>query len=391
MNIIFTVIKKELTDTLRDKRTLISAIILPALVIPLLLFGVTKLQKNLMDKEVAKTLKIALIDAPASIRSQLKDDTVLLLDDYDLETGKTAIQNDELDAVLEFDSDFLSKIDGMGSANLNLYYKSTNLLLYNRISEKISLLKSQILNDRIQELNISAEALTPIVISKKDIASQKEQIGKTVGGFLPYIFIIFCFLGCMYPAIDLITGEKERGTIETLLTSPASRFKILVGKMITISIVGLSAAFMTILGMVIGLKFLPDIPLDFLNSINDILSTKFIVMLFGMLFPLSIFFAGLLSAIVIRAKSFKEAQSIVTPLNFVVIIPAMVALMPSVELNWQTVWVPILNIALATKEIIAGSIQISQYAVIVLSLTLMAFAMCFFSFKQFSRDDMVLK
>ena len=391
MNVIFTVIKKELTDTLRDKRTLISAIIVPALIIPLLLFGVTKLQKILIDKEETKALKIAFIDAPASIRSEFEDDSFVLLDDFNLETGKTAIQNDELDAVLEFDSDFLSKIDGMGSANLNLYYKSTNLLLYNRISEKIGLLKSQILNDRIQELNISAEALTPIVISKKDIASQKEQIGKTVGGFLPYIFIIFCFLGCMYPAIDLITGEKERGTIETLLTSPASRFKILVGKMITISIVGLSAAFMTILGMVIGLKFLPDIPLDFLDSINDILSTKFIVMLFGMLFPLSIFFAGLLSAIVIRAKSFKEAQSIVTPLNFVVIIPAMVALMPSVELNWQTVWVPILNIALATKEIIAGSIQISQYAVIVLSLTLMAFAMCFFSFKQFSRDDMVLK
>jgi sodium transport system permease protein len=81
----------------------------------------------------------------------------------------------------------------------------------------------------------------------------------------------------------------------------------------------------------------------------------------------------------------------VTPLNFVVIIPAMVALMPSVELNWQTVWIPILNIALATKEIIAGSIQVSQYAVIVLSLTLMAFAMCYFSFRQFSRDDMVLK
>ncbi|WP_019039080.1 ABC transporter permease [Psychroflexus tropicus] len=391
MNVIFTVIKKELTDTLRDKRTLISAIIVPALIIPLLLFGVTKLQKILMDKEETKALKIAFIDAPESIRSEFEEDSFMLLEDVDLETGKTDIQNDELDAVLEFDSDFMSKIDGMGSANLNLYYKSTNLLLYNRISDKIGLLKSQILDDRIQKLNISAEALTPIVISKQDIASQKEQIGKTVGGFLPYIFIIFCFLGCMYPAIDLITGEKERGTIETLLTSPASRFKILVGKMITISIVGLSAAFMTILGMMVGLKFLPDIPLDFLDSINDILSTKFIVMLFGMLFPLSIFFAGLLSAIVIRAKSFKEAQSIVTPLNFVVIIPAMVALMPSVELNWQTVWVPILNIALATKEIIAGSIQVSQYAVIVLSLTLMAFAMCYFSFRQFSRDDMVLK
>lgn len=391
MKIIFTVIKKELKDTLRDKRTLISAIILPALIIPLLIFGVTKLQKSLMDKEESKKLEIALINAPEALKSQFEDDNFILLDKFNSETGKSAILNDSLDAVVEFDSDFLSSIAEMKSGTLNLYYKSTNLSLYNRISEKIEVLKSQIIDDRLKQMNISSEVFTPIVISKIDVASPKEQIGKTVGGFLPYIFIIFCFMGCMYPAIDLITGEKERGTIETLLTVPASRFKILIGKMITISIVGLSAAFMTILGMVLGLKLLPDIPQDFLNSINDILSIKFIIMLFAMLVPLSVFFAGLLSAIVIRAKSFKEAQSIVTPLTFVVIIPAMIALMPSVELNWQTVWIPILNIALATKEIIAGTIDLGQYIALVLSLMVLAFAISYLSFKQFSKDSMVLK
>ncbi len=279
----------------------------------------------------------------------------------------------------------------MKSGNINLYYKSTNLLLYNRVSEKIDALKSQILNDRVKQLNISSEAFTPIVISKIDIASPKEQISKMIGGLLPYIFIMFCFTGCMYPAIDLITGEKEKGTIETLLTVPASRFKILVGKMITISLVGLSAALMTILGMVVSLKFLPDIPQDFLNSISDMLSVKFIIMLFAMLLPLSIFFAGLLSAIVIRTKSFKEAQSLVTPMVIVVIIPAVIALMPGVELNWQTVWIPILNIALATKEIIAGTIVIEQYITIVLSLTVLALGAAYISFKQFSKEGMVLK
>jgi sodium transport system permease protein len=391
MKIIFTVIKKELTDTLRDKRTLISAIILPAIIIPLLIFGVTKLQKSLMDKEGNKQLKIALIGTPETIKRQFEDDNFKLFDQFNSETGKEAILNDSLDAVIEFQPDFLANINQMKSGTLNLYYKSTNLLLYTRISEKIDVLKSQILNERVKQLNISSEAFTPIVISKVDIASPKEQIGKIIGGFLPYIFIIFCFMGCMYPAIDLITGEKEKGTIETLLTVPASRFKILIGKMVTISIVGLSAALMTILGMVVGLKFLPDVPQDFLNSISDILSIKFIIMLFAMLFPLSVFFAGLLSAIVIRAKSFKEAQSLVTPMTFVVIIPAMIALMPGVELNWQTVWIPILNIALATKEIIAGTIVIGQYITIVLSLTVLALAATFFSFKQFSKEGMVLK
>ncbi|MEI7596371.1 MAG: ABC transporter permease [Bacteroidota bacterium] len=391
MNIILTVIKKELTDTLRDKRTLMSAIIIPALVIPLLIFGITKLQKGLMDKEGTKQLKIALIGTPDNIKSQFKDDNFILVENYNLETGKKAISGDSLDAVIEFYADFSDKTSKMQSGNINLYYKSTNLLLSSRVSEKIDLIETQLLNERTKQLNISPEAFTPIIVSKVDIASPKEQIGKMVGGFLPYIFILFCFMGCMYPAIDLITGEKEKGTIETLLTSPASRYKIIIGKMATISIVGLSAALMTIMGMLVGLEFLPDIPQDFLNSVSDILSVKFIVMLFAMLLPLSVFFAGLLSAIVVRAKSFKEAQSLVTPMTFVVIIPAMIALMPGVELNWQTVWVPILNIALATKEIIAGTILIEQYITIVISLIILALCAAYYSFTQFSKESMVLK
>ena len=247
------------------------------------------------------------------------------------------------------------------------------------------------MDDRIKQLNISSETLEPLAITTVDIASAKEQIGKVVGGFIPYIFIIFCFMGCMYPALDLITGEKERGTLETLLTVPASRFKILIGKTITIALVGISAALMTILGMFVGLKFIDGIPPDFLTAINDMLDIKFILMLFAMLIPLSVFFAGLLSAVVVRASSFKEAQSYVTPMSFLVIIPAMIALMPGVELNWQTVWIPILNIALATKEIIAGTIESAHYITVVLSLILLAVLAIYFSLKQFSKETMVLK
>ena len=391
MSIIFTVLKKELTDTLRDKRTLISAVVLPAVIIPLLLFGVVKLQNRLMDKEGSRQLRIALMGIPETLKHQFQDDNFDLFYNFNLETGKEAILNDSIDAIIAFNSDFLDKVNQMRSGTVNLYYKSTNLLLYHRISEKIELLKTQLLNERTKKLNISTEAFIPIVISKVDIASPKEQIGKMAGGFLPYIFIIFCFLGCMYPALDLITGEKEKGTLETLLTVPASRLKILIGKITAISLVGLAAAFMTIIGMIGALKFLPDIPQDFLSSIADIISIKFIIMLFAMLLPLSVFFSGLLSALVIRAQSFKEAQSIVTPITFVIMIPPMLALLPGVELNWQTVWIPLLNIALATKEITAGTIEAGHYITIVFSLFLLAFISAYVSYKQFSNESMVLK
>lgn len=391
MKTIFIVLRKELLDTLRDKRTLISAVLLPAVIIPVLILGVTKLQQRLMSGEKNKQLKIALINTPSAMKDQLKDDHFQLLENYTLSTGKQAVQNDSLDAIIEFPPDFTMTMQKMKTCKLNLYYKSTNLLLYARVSEKIEGIKSTLLTERIQQFDISAEALTPIAISKIDVASPKEQIGKMVGGFLPYIFIIFCFMGCMAPALDIIVGEKERGTIETLLTVPASHFQILMGKIICIALVGLTASLMTIFGMFTCMKFLSGIPQDFVDSINDILSVKFVLMLFAMLLPLSLFFAGTLSAIVIRTKSVKEAQSIVVPLNFMVLIPAMIALMPGIELNWKTVWFPILNIALATKQIIAGTIEISQYAVILLSLILLALLAAFASYKQFFKEGMVLK
>ena len=110
-----------------------------------------------------------------------------------------------------------------------------------------------------------------------------------------------------------------------------------------------------------------------------------------MLFPLSIFFAGLLSAIVIRAKTFKEAQSLVTPMTFIIIIPALIATLPGVELGWQTSFIPVLNIALATKEIIAGTINMLQYAIVVISLVVLALLSAYVSYKQFSKESMVLK
>ena len=390
MKTILTVIKKELVDLFRDKRTLITTILVPAVAIPLLLLGVTKLTEALTEREETKQLKIAFIGAPDAFKAKFEIDNYDVLE-YTLEAGKAAIINDSLDAVLAFDSSFLSTIEGMKSGTVNLYYKSTDEFAHRRISEEIKKYEGDLLTERINALNISPSAIKPLVISEIDITPPKEQIGSTIGGFLPYIFILFCFMGCVVPATSLITGEKESGTIETLLTVPASRFKILLGKMITIAIVGLSASLITILGMVIGLKFLPNIPENFLQVINDLIGAKFLIMLIAMLIPLSLFFAGVLSALVVRAKSFKEAQSYVSPLTFVVIIPAMIALIPGISLNWQTVWIPILNIALATKEIIAGTISIPMYFSIVLSLIVLAIIALYASIKQFTKEGMVLK
>ena len=110
-----------------------------------------------------------------------------------------------------------------------------------------------------------------------------------------------------------------------------------------------------------------------------------------MIVPLSFFFAGMISAMVVRAKSFKEAQSILTPISFVIIMPALIGVMPGIELTWATAAIPILNIALATKEIVAGTINMGHYFFVVASLVLLAIVAVWISYKQFSKEGMVLK
>jgi sodium transport system permease protein len=391
MQTIITVIKKELKDTLRDKKTLFSAIILPALAIPLLLLGVSSLQKSLIDKENVKELKVVLMNAPEAVAEQFQDETISLLASTNLENAKDSVANEVFDAVLVFDSSFKDKVDSLETGEVELYYKSTNIMVQRRVEEKLNAYKALILDQRMTKLNIPAPVLQPVQVETINVASAKEQIGDTIGGFIPYIFILFCFMGCMYPALDLITGEKERGTIETLLTVPASRFSILIGKTITIALVGVVAAVMTIGGMVVALNLGTGIPPSFMETLGDMLSFKFIFMLFAMLLPLSFFFAGVLSAMVVRTSSFKEAQSYVTPMSFVVIVPAMIAMMPGVELNFQLAFIPILNVALATKEIIGGTINLGHFAVIVLSLIVFATLAVFVSYQQFSQEKNVLK
>lgn len=392
MNTILTIFRKEIKTTLRDRRTLISAILLPVLAMPLLLLGVTKFSKHMVEKEAAKELKIVLRNAPPALAQQFAAASGFkIIPEIPLPAARDSVAKEVYDAALDFDPAFAQTVDSMGVGQVAFYYKSTNTSVADRVEKVFDSYKAEVLNKRFERLHISPALLEPIALQSVDVASQQEQIGMLAGGFLPYIFILFCFMACMYPALDLITGEKEKGTLETLLTTPASRLQILIGKVLAIGVVGVFAAVMTIVGMFAALRLFEGIPPEIITAINDILSLRFVLLLFGMLVPLSLFFAGALAAVAIRASSFKEAQTLISPMMFVVIVPAMMALMPGMRLTWQTAAIPILNIALATKEITAGTIHYGQYALLVISLIVAALLAIAASVRQFSKEGNILK
>lgn len=246
-------------------------------------------------------------------------------------------------------------------------------------------------NHRLKKLNIDPNTLIPFLTTNINTASPQEMIGKFGGAILPYLFIAFGFLGCMYPAIDLFTGEKERGTIETLLTTPVERWQILLGKMLVVILSGLTASIFGLLGLWISIEFL-DIVKDptVMNIIHDILSLSFIAGMFSLLIPLIIFFSGVMIPICIYAKTFKEAQSIITPLNIVMVLPAMIGFFPGIELNVNTACIPVVNIVLSSKELMAGNLQLPFYFVSFAVMSLLATIAVLVSFKQYGKESNVV-
>jgi|LakMenE01Jun11ns_1017448.scaffolds.fasta_scaffold9916120_2 sodium transport system permease protein len=390
MSAIYHIIKKELTETLRDKRTLMTMIVIPILLFPVLLSLIVRTQQHFSEEASNKKITIAFDEAYTNhpIINKLQtlaeaDSLIVLLPISEFNKTKALIQQDSIQAAIYIDAD--------AKAPIVVWHDGTKIDILGRITEQIESIKQIVIDEQMQAQNIEPSTISGFEYQMMSTASTQETVGKLAGGLLPYIFIVFGFLGCMYPAIDLFTGEKERGTIETLLTAPIARWKILVGKMSVVVISGLLAASLSLLGLYIsirGLNLIEDPAL--LGIINSILSFKFITVLFLLQVPLTIFFAGLLIPIAIHAKSFKEAQSIITPLNFVVILPAMIGFLPQIELNATTALIPIVNIVLATKELIAGTLNYMHLLLSAVVMCLIAAAAVFISYKQFEKENNVL-
>lgn len=394
---IFHIFKKELKDTLRDRRTVMMMIVIPTLVFPLIMNIFMSVSKSFEQETASKTLKIGLLSQD---KNSLEEELIKApksLGKYEIVpftdtlAMKKAVETDSIQIGIFIPSIAESNKRALQPVPVTLFHNGTELGNKDRGLAYLNFIAEKWKNERLVALKISQATITPLAIHEQNVASNKEMIGKLAGGFLPYLFIAFGFMGCMYPSIDLFTGEKERGTIETLLTTPVARWKILVGKMGVVVLSGLLAATFSLLGLFVSVQFMnSEGTSEIMKIVNDILSPSFIFMLYLLLFPLIVFFAGVMIPIAVRAKSFKEAQSIISPLNIVIVLPAMVGFFPGIELNAVTALIPVVNIVLATKELIAGTLEWNLVLMAFGIMVLLASTAVFLSYRKFESEGNVL-
>jgi sodium transport system permease protein len=360
MGNIRVVYQKEVVDLLRDRRTIMSMVVVPLLMFPVLAIGLGYLANAAMGnakKEVPVVMISGGQDSPRLLA------TLQPGDEFHFEPAQpdyvARISNKKIRAAVEIPPGFdaAEKNGTPGKIYIDYFEGDINSsLAADKLEKYFHKLRDKTVKQRLEARQIPASILEPFTVEQKNVAPPEKVAGATLGGMVPYLVILLCFTGAMYPAMDLTAGEKERGTLETLLCSPVSRTDIVMGKYLTVLSASVTTALLAVVSMGVSFTYGKQF-LDTDSSGGQIhlqigIQAVLAVLLMGL--PLSMLFSAVLIAVSLFAKSFREAQTYLTPLTFLIVIPAVVSLLPGTELTARTALIPILSTSLVSKELVAG-------------------------------------
>ena len=394
------VYRKELVDSLRDRRTLISMIVVPLLLMPLLTIGlgvVAVRQVGQASEEVPRVMIIGGEDSPnlQAEFKKLKDvEIVPPTADY-----AEQITSKQIRAAVEIPAGFDAKLAAGESMSVKIYIYEGELKSgfgADRLQRFLREFRDRAIRERLEVRHLPENLVRPFDIQRLNVATPEKVSGAILGGLVPYFVILLCLTGAMYPAMDLTAGEKERGTIETILCSPVSRTHLVLGKFLMVLTASVATAALSILSMTVsfavGKKMLQGVANGAADAALQITMTaKAIIFVFVMVVPLAVLFSAALLAIALFAKSFKEAQSYISPLMIVVVLPAVAAVLPGVELNAALALVPVLNASLVSKEIMTGTYHWNYIALIFASSCIYAAVAIAIAVKLFQREDVLFR
>lgn len=386
---------------LRDKRTIRSMIIIPTLVMPGLAFGVGTIATKIFSKARAEVSVVAVTggtDSPGVVAA-LREEPKLRVIEAPSDWNQQVVDK-RLRAVVQLPPHFEAELASAVHAPVTISYYEGELKSGFAASELESFfrkLRERTVKARLAERGLTPELVEPFETKRQNVAPPEKVGGNAVGGIVPYFIIILCFTGAMYPAMDLTAGEKERGTMETLLCSPVARRDLVLGKFLMVLTSSLAAMVLSTTSMIVSFTIIgPLLGRSARASAGGepafaSIDPAGVLGVIGMVLPVAILFSALLFAVSLFAKSFKEAQSYVGPMVIVIILPAVVGMLPGIDLNARLALVPILNLSLACREMLSGVWHWGYLAIIFGSTSLYAFIALAWAVRMFNREDVIFR
>lgn len=392
-SIAFTVFKKELRDIFRDKKTLLVSVLIPLLLFPIMFYAMGRTGSD-NAKKVENNFKVAIsggentqfrriienypkvkITPSSNIEEDVKDGNILV----GLEIP------DDVDKLLEEEK----------GTSVKIIFDNTSQqssMAQGMIEKTIEDYNKQVVSHRLQKRNIDVSILNPVKVEYKTSATDKDSMGKIMlSMLLPLFLVIYSITGPMGAAVDLGAGEKERGTLEPLLTTQAGRMSLLWGKFLAIAVVGLTTTGASMIGLLISLtKFGESFGAEGGVSLSFPPST--FALIFLMIILLNMTFGALELSISIYARSFKEAQTYLAPLNIIALVPVYTTYMLDAR-NIDNFYfhIPVANTVCLIKEFLAGVFNTSHILITFGWILIYIMAAILFARYMFSKEEVIFR
>ena len=392
------VYRKEMCDLLRDWRAIISIIVVPVVIVPLLILGALQIVSHTMKEAPKNTLtmegapKVMLLGAEnspesaAALRRLKKFDLISAGPDY-----TNLISNKKIRAAVEIPKDFDTAVEAERKTGIRIYTyigEPQSMQTAQQLQEFFQHRREETVRRRLLDRHLAETLVTPFDVQLTNVASPKQTTGVVLGMILPYVMIVMCLAGAIYPAIDMTAGEKERGTLETLLSSPASRTQLVLGKGLVVLTMSLATALLSISANGFSLLFVNR---GILSKLPLTLDPLALVWVCVMMIPLAIFIASAAVAVGLFARSAKEANTYLQPMLLLAIVPAIVAALPGVDFDYALAFIPVLNMSLLCKELLAGAFHWGHVLVVFGSMTFYAALAVAAAVALFKRENVLFR
>ncbi|MFD2368528.1 ABC transporter permease [Brevibacillus sp. GCM10020057] len=388
--VIWTVFRKELLDLFRDRKTLLGTFLVPLVIIPFVFFLLGMSYSN-VEKEARAYIPITVHGTSGLVAALEKIPGARIVQ---TEHPEQSLQAGELRAIITIPPSFDDRIQAGGSAELTVAYDSTNQKsVYARdvIEQTVKAYSQQIVAERLRHAGLSENAIQPIKSTYQNMATEERLSGGMLAGIIPLMLVVSLASGGVAAANDLVAGEKERGTLESLMTAPIAANHILTAKLLTVMVMSTMSAMASLVSVSLVLGIGPldmegtEFSLGFLSP-----ATALVLVLTVLL--LSALFAGLELGLSTIAKSFKEGQTYMSGIIFVAMVPSYM-LMPlnPVDIPLYHYVLPVFNGVALCKEVFYGKVDPMHGLIGLGTMLLYVAAIIALTAKLFRREGAVIK
>jgi len=389
-HIIWTVLRKELLDLFRDRKTLLGTFLVPLVIIPFVFFLLGMSYSN-VEKEARAYVPIAIQGASGLVAALEKIPGARIVQPKQPEQS---LQAGELRAIVTIPPSFDGRIRAGGTAELTVAYDSTNqksLYAKEVIEQTVKAYSQEIVAERLRHAGLSEKAIEPIVPTFQNVATEERLSGGMLAGIIPLMLVVSLASGGVAAANDLVAGEKERGTLESLMTAPIAANHILTAKLLAVMVMSTMSAMASLVSLSLVLSIGP-LDMDGAGFSLGFFSPATLSVLILTILLLSALFAGLELVLSTIAKSFKEGQTYMSGIIFVAMVPSYM-LMPlnPVDIPRYYYVLPVFNGVALCKEVFYGKVD-PLHGLIGLGTTLLyVAAIIALTARLFRREGAVIK